>query len=242
MTTDVAEAVRDADLIMLVVPSAAHAYYARHLAPLLDGSRPIFINPGHTGGGLHLLHELRQAGYCGSALLCETVTLTYVARMEGTALVGIYNYNKRLRFAALPAKHTAELLALVKPLYPEIEPASSVLETALSNMNAIFHPPGMIMNAGWIQHTGKFPVLQRRHHRRGWPCHRGHRAERLSVAKALDVSAAPFLDVFCDAGLTTAAGDRRYFAGVQANPTRAPVTGFGNHRYCTRIGFGLVAF
>ena len=35
MTTDLAEAVRGADLIMLVVPSIAHEPYARALAPLL---------------------------------------------------------------------------------------------------------------------------------------------------------------------------------------------------------------
>jgi opine dehydrogenase len=65
LTTDVAEAVRGAHLIMVVVPSVAHAHYARALASLLDGSQPIFINPGHTGGGLHFLHELRNAGYRG---------------------------------------------------------------------------------------------------------------------------------------------------------------------------------
>ena len=57
---------RGADLIMLVVPSVAHEPYARALAPLLDGSQPIFLNPGHTGGGLHFLHELRKAGYHGA--------------------------------------------------------------------------------------------------------------------------------------------------------------------------------
>jgi uncharacterized membrane protein len=154
LSTDVAEAVRGADLIMLVVPSVAHEHYARELAPLLDGNQPIFINPGHTGGGLHFRHELRKAGYRRPLRSCETVTLTYITRMEGPAVVNIYSYTKRLRFAALPAKEAASLLALVKPLYPEIVPASSVLETALSNMNAIFHPEGMIMNAGWIQHTG----------------------------------------------------------------------------------------
>jgi len=248
MTTDVAEAVRDADLIMLVVPSAAHAYYAHHLAPLLDGSRPIFVNPGHTGGGLHLLHELRQAGYCESALLCETITLTYVTRMEGPALVGIYNYNKRLRFAALPAKHTAELLALVRPLYPEIEPASSVLETALSNMNAVFHPPGMIMNAGWIQHTGGNFLF----YKEGITDAVGRvtaaiDAERLTVAKALGVSAAPFLDVFCAAGLTTAAA-RDSGDISRACKESEPNKSIGSppsldHRYVHEdIGFGLVAF
>src|SRR5262249_61131667 len=81
LTSDVAQAVRGADLVMLVVPGVAHAYYARSLAPLIDDATPIFINPGHTGGGLHFLHELRNAGYRGALRSCETVSLTYVTRM-----------------------------------------------------------------------------------------------------------------------------------------------------------------
>ena len=45
LTTDVAEAIDGADLIMLVVPSSAHAHYAQALAPLIDGRVPIFLNP-----------------------------------------------------------------------------------------------------------------------------------------------------------------------------------------------------
>src|SRR5262245_39915458 len=119
LTTDVAEVVRSADLIMLVVPSVAHGHYARALAPLIDGGQPIFINPGHTGGGLHFQHELRGAGYRGPVHSCETVTLTYITRMEGPGVVNIYSYTKRLRFAALPGKATAGLFDLIKPLYPE---------------------------------------------------------------------------------------------------------------------------
>ncbi len=46
------------------------------------------------------------AGRCKT---CETVSLTYVTRMEGPATVGIYSYTKQLGFAALPGKHTDEL-------------------------------------------------------------------------------------------------------------------------------------
>ncbi len=120
VTTDVAEAIRGADLIMLVVPSVAHEFYACALAPLLAEDQPIFINPGHTGGGLHFLYELRKAGYRGAVRSCETVTLTYITRMEAPGLVNIYSYTKRLRFAALPGKHADALFALLKPLYPEI--------------------------------------------------------------------------------------------------------------------------
>src|SRR5262249_6546218 len=92
MTTDLAEAIDGADLIMLVVPSVAHAAYARALAPLIDGSRPIFLNPGHTGGGLHFLGALRRAGYRGPLRSCETVTLTYITRLEGPAAVNLHNH------------------------------------------------------------------------------------------------------------------------------------------------------
>jgi opine dehydrogenase len=246
LTTDVGEAVGGADLIMLVVPSVAHGHYARALAPLLDGGQPIFINPGHTGGGLHFLRELRNAGYRGPVRSCETVTLTYITRMEGPGIVNIYSYTKRLRFAALPGREAGSLFALVKPVYPEILQASSVLETGLSNLNAVFHPEGMIMNAGWIQHTGGNFLF----YREGFTDAVGRAtaavdAERMAVAKALGVPTRPFLDVFYEAGLTTKAardsGDiARACKESEPNRTiRSPAS--LDHRYVHEdVGYGLV--
>jgi len=246
MTTDLAAAVRGADLIMLVVPSVAHAPYARALAPLIDGSQPVFLNPGHTGGGLHFLHELRRAGYRGPLRSGETVTLTYITRMEGEATVAIYSYTRRLRFAALPGRHAAEMFALVKPLYPQIVAATSVLETGLGNLNAVFHPPGMLMNAGWIERTGGGFLF----YREGFTPAVGRvtaavDAERLAVAKALGITAIAFLDIFYEAGLTTeaarAAGDiARACEESEPNRTiKAPAR--LDHRYIHEdIGYGLV--
>src|SRR5258707_11019522 len=195
MTTDVADAVRGADLIMMVVPSLAHAHYARALAPLIDDGQPIFLNPGHTGGGLHFLYELRRAGYRGEVMSCETVTLTYITRMEGPAAVNIYSYTTRLRFAALPGRHADAMFALIKPLYPNIIQASSVLETGLGNINAIFHPPGMIMNAGWIERRhGDFLFYHEGITRSVGRVTAAVDAERLAVAKALGVPAVAFPD------------------------------------------------
>jgi opine dehydrogenase len=246
LTNDVGEAVRGADLIMLVVPGVAHSHYARALAPLIDGRTPIFINPGHTGGGLHFRHELRNAGYRGPVRSCETVTLTYITRMEGPGVVNIYGATRRLRFAALPGKDVGALFALIKPLYPEILQATSVLETGLSNLNAIFHPPGMIMNAGWIQHThGDFLF-----YREGFTDAIGRvtaavDAERMAVAKALGVPAMPFIDIFFEAGLTTRAardsGDiARACRESEPNKTiKSPPS--LDHRYVHEdVGHGLV--
>src|SRR5262249_39358125 len=91
--------------------------------------------------------------------------------------------------------------ALIKPLYPEIQQASSVLETGLSNLNAIFHPEGMIMNAGWIQHTdGNFLF-----YREGFTDAVGRvttaaDAERMAVAKALGGPGTPFQRFFQGGG------------------------------------------
>jgi opine dehydrogenase len=246
LTTDLAEAVAGADLIMLVVPSVAHEHYARALTPIIDGAVPLLINPGHTGGGLHLLHELRQSGYRGPLRSCETVTLTYIARMEAPAVVNIYSYTRRLRFAALPGRHAEELYALVQPLYPEIVQATSVLETALSNLNAIFHPEGMIMNAGWIQHSGGDFLF----YREGFTDAVGRvtaavDAERLAVAGALGIPAIPFIELFYQAGLTTrAARDSGNISRAcrESEPNRTIKSPASlDHRYMHEdVGYGLV--
>ena len=62
LTTNVSEAVDGGDLVMLVVPSVAHEFYAEALAPLMRPDLPVFVNPGHTGGGLHFVKCLREAG------------------------------------------------------------------------------------------------------------------------------------------------------------------------------------
>jgi opine dehydrogenase len=245
-TTNVAEAVKGADLIMLVVPSVAHEPYARALAPLIDGSQPVFLNPGHTGGGLHFLHALRQAGYRGPVKTCETVSLTYVTRMEGPATVGIYSYIKQLGFGALPGRHTDEMFDLIKPLYPDIRKATSVLETALSNMNAVFHPPGMIMNAGWVEATGGDFLF----YREGFTESIGRvtaavDAERMAVAKALGVPCVSFLGTFFNAGLTTKAardsGDISRACKESAPNATIKSPSSLDHRYVHEdVGYGLV--
>lgn len=246
LTTDVTEAVDGADLVMLVVPSVAHAFYAEALAGKLAPGVPVFLDPGHTGGGLHFRAELRRAGHTAPLETCETVTLTYITRMEGPATVGIYSYTEQLMFAALPGKETARLHAEIQPLFPEIRAVSSVLETGLANINAIFHPPGMLMNAGWIEATdGDFLFYKEGITEAIGRVVSAIDDERLAVARALDVPAIPFLEIFYNAGLTTrAAADSGSVARAcresAPNETlRSPSS--LDHRYVHEdIGYGLV--
>jgi opine dehydrogenase len=248
LTTDVAEAVDGADLVMLVVPSVAHRHYARALAPLMRPDLPVFVNPGHTGGGLHFTAGLREAGYADDLRCCESVTLTYICRKTGPAAVDIFSYVKKLKFAAFPGRHAEELFALLKPVYPEIELRSSVLETGLTNINAVFHPPGMILNAGWIQATGGDFLF----YREGITPAVGRATEavdeeRMAVARALGVPTASFLDNFLQAGLTTAeaaaSGDISRTC-IESEPNKSIKSPPSlDHRYVHEdVGYGLVPF
>ena len=246
MTTDIAKVVNGADLIMLVVPSIAHGYYARALAPLLDGTQPVFLNPGHTGGGLHFVHELRKAGYLGHVKTCETVSLTYVARLEAPATVGVYGRIDRLGFSTLPGVYGDDLFTLLQPVYPQIRKLTNVIEAALSNMNAVFHPPGMLMNAGWIEHTaGSFLFYRDGITQSVGRVTAAIDAERMAIAAALQVPSETFLTWFHNAGLTTLAardaGDISRACKESGPNATIAAPGSLDHRYIHEdIGCGLV--
>jgi opine dehydrogenase len=246
MTTDLAEAVEGADLVMLVVPSVAHGPYARGLAGILKQGQPIFLNPGHTGGGLNFAHDLREAGCTVRIETCETVTLTYICRLVGDGHVRLYSYTKNLAFAAFPGDAQERLYSLVKRVFPEIRQASSVLETALTNINAVFHPPGMLMNAGWIEHSqGDFLFYIEGITESVGRVTEAVDLERLAVARALGVPTISFLDAFHRAGLTTEAA--RASGSIsracrESEPNRAIKSPPSlRHRYIMEdVGYGIV--
>ncbi len=245
MTTDLSRAVRDADLVMLVVPAVAHEGYARRLARILESGQIVFLNPGHTGGALHFANELKKWGG-PDVPLCESVTLTYICRMEGDARVGVYRETENLRFAALPAGRTGELIETLHPLFPNLRPAANVLETGLMNINAVIHPPGMLMNAGWIEFMkGDFLFYSESITPSVARVIEAVDAERLAVSGAFGLQLPAFIDYFCEAGLTTEAARQTgsvYRAMLESEANRrirSPDT--LKHRYVDEdVGYGLV--
>jgi len=245
MSSDLPSVVEGADLVMLVVPSVAHEYYARSLAPLLAPGMIVFLNPGHTGGVLHFSACLARAN-APSVLVCETVTLTYICRMEGPARVAMYRETTNLRFAAIPAHHTLELIRRFHPLFPNLKPAANVLETGLMNINAVIHPPGMLMNAGWIEYRdgdflfykeGITPAVAR--------VIEAVDRERLAIGSKFGLLLPAFVDYFCEADLTSEAARQSrsvYLAMQESHPNRTIKSPPSlDHRYLHEdVGYGLV--
>jgi opine dehydrogenase len=69
----------------------------------------------------------------------------------------VSGYKKGLRIAAYPASDTAEVMAKLLNVYPDLRPAKNVLETGLRNINTVVHAPIVIHNAGRIEKSkGEF--------------------------------------------------------------------------------------
>jgi opine dehydrogenase len=238
--------VQDVDLIIIATPAVGHEYLAESLAKYLADGQRILLNPGHTGGSLHFANLLRLRGCKAAVQLCETVTLTYICRMPEPGRVEIYRRTTNLRCAAFPAKHTADVVKEMQEIFPNIVAAANVLETGFSNINAIMHPAGMLGNAGWIEKSGGdflwyyegiTPAIGR------WID--AVDGERLEIVRALRLEPLRFVDIFHQAGLTTATGRESgsaYQAIHESEPNRTIKSPPSlDHRYIREdIGYGLV--
>jgi opine dehydrogenase len=246
VTDDMAVAVHGADLVMVTAPLLALPSYAPELADLLPSEGVVFLNPGHVGGGLFLVHEIHRLTGRADVRSAEVSTLSYTCRMRGPAAVNVLGVMHSLPFATFPGRHRDELLDLVRPLYPSVTPAADVLETAFQDINAVEHPPQIICNAGWVEHTrgeylfyyeGTTPSVGRVIDRLD--------EERRAVAKALGVRTRPFVEVFQAMGYTTEWAARRgtAYAALQDSAPNRWITGPKDldHRYLHEdVGWGLV--
>jgi opine dehydrogenase len=154
VTSDIKQAAEYAQLILIVTPSPIHEAYARILAPLLTRKQiPIVFSGSGTGGALHVYKILKEMGV-SQPIIGETDILPYAARLVSQTHIKIFHKVKWRLFSCFPSRHSSNLYSDIKSVYPELELADNVLQTSLSNINAILHPPGMILNAGWIESTG----------------------------------------------------------------------------------------
>jgi opine dehydrogenase len=156
-TSNIGEALDGADVIMVVLPSTAHAEVAKAAAPHLRPGQIVVLNPGRTLGALEFARTLKREGCAEGVIVAEAETLIYASRSEGPALARIFRIKESVPLAALPATCTSHVLAALHPAYPQFIDGKSVLHTGLNNMGAIFHPALTLLNAGRVESTrGEF--------------------------------------------------------------------------------------
>jgi opine dehydrogenase len=153
VTSDIKEALQDAQMVMVVVPSSAHADVAKSAAPYLKDGQIIVLHPGRTCGALEFCKVLHDQGCAADVTVAEAETFIYASRSDGPAQARIFRIKEAVPLAALPAVRTKAVLAAIQPAYPQFIDGGNVLNTGMNNMGAIFHPALTLLNAGWIEAT-----------------------------------------------------------------------------------------
>ncbi len=157
VTSDMGEALRDADVIMVVVPSSAHAAIASTAAAHLRDGQIVVLNPGRTGGAMEFVKVLGDQGCEADVTIAEAETFIYASRSEGPAESRIFRIKDAVPLAGLPATRTQTVLQALQSAYPQFIDGKNVLHTGLNNMGAVFHPALTLLNAGRIESTmGEF--------------------------------------------------------------------------------------
>jgi opine dehydrogenase len=157
VTSDMGAALQEADVIMIVVPSSAHADIASTAVPHLRDGQIVLLNPGRTGGAIEFVKTLSDQGCEADVTVAEAETFIYASRSEGPAEARIFRIKDAVPLAALPATRTGTVLQALQSAYPQFIHGKNVLHTGLDNMGAVFHPALTLLNAGRIESTlGEF--------------------------------------------------------------------------------------
>jgi opine dehydrogenase len=152
VTTDIAEAVRDAELILCPAPAFAQQDIATLLAPHLGDGQVVFLPPA-TFGSMIFARAAHDAGNRAAVAFAETGTLPWLTRKHGPFEVAITIRAKRLPVGVFPLTRASHALDVISRAFPGvIEPCGDALSGALMNAGPIIHPPLIVMNAGPIEH------------------------------------------------------------------------------------------
>jgi opine dehydrogenase len=158
VSTDIAEAVRDAELILCPTPAFAQQDIARLLAPHLTNGQVVFLPPA-TFGSTIFATAARDAGNRAAVSFAETGTLPWLARKHGRFEVAITIRAKRLPVGVFPLKAADHALDVIGRAFPGvIESCGDALSAALMNAGPIIHPPLIVMNAGAIEHFERWDI------------------------------------------------------------------------------------
>jgi opine dehydrogenase len=153
VTTDPAEALKDAQVAFVIVPAFAQRRFAEIMSDALRPDQVVVLEPGNFGGSLEFARVMLEKGKTELPILMEFQCMIYSGWKDSPTSVWASGFKKELKAAAFPASKTEEGLSIIRQIYPDIIAAKNVFETGLSNVNTPFHAPMLMCNAGWCEHT-----------------------------------------------------------------------------------------
>ena len=155
-TTDLAEAVEGAEILIAPLPATSHEDLARRLAPYLNDRQLVLLTPG-TLGSYAMARTIARADGTLPLAFAETGTLPYLARKTAPTVVKAPVRAANLPVGVFPASRSAGVLPRLAELFAAVRPCVDALDVALTNAGPVIHPPLVLLNAAAIE-RGRFDI------------------------------------------------------------------------------------
>ena len=152
-TMDIEEALKDTDVILIVVPSFAHKPIFKKMVSHLKDGQHVIIIPGNYGG-LRLKKMMTDRGIKKEITISETVSLPYACRIAAYNTVMIYKKKSRLKIASSPSRNNPQAIDIMNDIfggYVNFFAGENLLEVDLDNPNQTIHPLPVLLNYGDIE-------------------------------------------------------------------------------------------
>lgn len=192
VTRDAKEAIREAEIVLIITQTVAHARLAELLTPHFRDGQIVLVCPGYAGS---LLFARRTAGR--GVVYGEGESLPLDARLGQPGKVNICSMNFRNPISFLPGEWKQRYLPTIQRLYSNYTLRENVVESAMHNPNIIVHTIGTLMSAGRIEYShGDFWMYREAFTPSIWHVINTLDAEKLAVLRALGLPEIPFAESF----------------------------------------------
>lgn len=156
ITQNIKLALKDVDVILIVVPASAHKEIASKIAKFLSQDQIIILNPGRTFGAVEFRQELEKAGVLFPVFTAETQTLLFTSRQLKKNQVEILKIKEVVDFAAFPEKDSFFIYDTLKDIFPHLNMLEDYLQMTLNNIGMLLHPTLSLLNAGIMDSRKEF--------------------------------------------------------------------------------------
>ncbi len=147
ITDKLPQILEDADVVMIVSTTDAHRGIAMECLPYIRDGQIIVLNPGHCGGALEVANIIRGENGCGKdVIIAEAGDLMYACRSYEIGTAFQSGIKATVPIATLPGRDIGRLMEVLGPIFPNLTPVSSVLETSFQGGGAMLHPIPSLMN------------------------------------------------------------------------------------------------
>lgn len=184
-TTDIEQAIKDAEVIFVITPAFGHKLMAEVCAPFVQDGQIVILMPG-SGGTLEFAKIFKERRVRREVIFAESCTLPYGARLKAPGHVSVFINALILPTGVFPSKKTKDVIPKLKKYYFTITPAKDVLEAAINNPNPIVHPVATLLSATRIEHSkGEFYLYAEGMTPSVARTYESLNEERLSICKAM---------------------------------------------------------